>query len=108
MEHDPVDFSIQVLRFFAHVLLELVPSQKAAAVVYGVPDAGKSTLIEALTPGWDDQNSGLKSASGLRGSDEAKITVNFWIRYAICFRHAVEAAERHLLPGILSSGGPAK
>ena len=94
VKHDPVDFSIQVLRFFAHVLLELVPSQKAAAVVYGVPDAGKSTLIQALTAGWGDQNSGLKSASGLRGSDEAKITVNFLVRYAMTAYRLVYLKEQ--------------
>ena len=46
--HDPVDFAIQVLRATGLILLEQAPEQKAAVVVSGAKDAGKTTLLELL------------------------------------------------------------
>ena len=91
VDHDPVDFSIQVLRFFAQALLELVPSQKSAGVVYGLRDSGKSTLIELLTAAWTTE---LKSTSGLRASNESKTTVNYLVRYAMTTHRVVYLKEQ--------------
>jgi hypothetical protein len=89
-EHDPVDFSIQALRFTALALLGLAPQQKVAGVVSGLPDTGKSTLFEVLTSCFGDD---FESSSGLRSSDATKTTINFAVRYAMTTHRLVKLKE---------------
>jgi hypothetical protein len=89
-EHDPVDFSIQALRFTALALLGLAPQQKAAGVVSGLPDTGKSTLFEVLTSCFGDD---FESSSGLRSSDATKTTINYVIRHAMTTHRLVKLKE---------------
>jgi hypothetical protein len=89
-EHDPVDFSIQTLRFTALALLGLAPQQKVAGVVSGLPDTGKSTLFEVLTSCFGDD---FEGSSGLRSSDATKTTINYAIRYAMTTHRLVKLKE---------------
>lgn len=87
---DALDGAIQLTRIMALVTLEKLPEQKAAVVISGPVDSGKSSLHEVMAAPLGP----FLTTSALRGTDQNRSVINYAVRHGMTTCKLVVLAEQ--------------
>jgi hypothetical protein len=87
---DALDGAIQLTRIMALITLEKLPEQKAAVVISGPVDSGKSSLHEIMTAPLGP----FLAPIALRGTDQNHSVINFAVRHSMTTCKLVVLAEQ--------------